>query len=180
MKILTIDDQPIASRVLHASICSIGHEPQVANDPQVAWDLLVSDEFRIVVSDWKMPGMDGLELCRRIRARGGAYVYFILVSSQAITKEAQKAAYAAGVDDFLRKPLDPEELSMKLHVATRILGMTDKLLRLEGFVPTCRACHSMRSDSEFWQEVESMVHRHRTDGDILDQCPDCRRQGSRG
>ena len=71
MKILAIDDDPVAQLVLEASLKSLGHEVTLANHGVEAWEKLQVQPVRVVVSDWQMPQMDGLELCRRIRGRQG-------------------------------------------------------------------------------------------------------------
>ncbi len=101
---------------------------------------------------------------------------FILVSALKVTKENRKLALAAGVDDFLSKPIDGDELGMRLHVAERIITLSEKMVRMAGFIPSCRSCQRSRNDSEFWGEVESLVHRARTEGSVLDLCPQCQRR----
>lgn len=127
MRILAIEDQPIAAMKLVAVLKSLGHEAELAPDGATAWTRLEQGRHRVVVSDWRMPGMDGLELCRKIRQRGGEYVYFILISAQKITKENRQEALFAGVDDFLMKPIDPEELALRLFVAERIIDLMVEL-----------------------------------------------------
>src|SRR5687767_5160259 len=131
MNVLAIEDQPIAAMQLTAALRTLGHAPTCVRDGQAAWAELARQPYRVVVSDWRMPGVDGLDLCRMIRNRGGDYVYFILVSAVGVTRETREAALQAGVDDFLAKPIDPDELGMRLHVAERILRFTAQVKQLE-------------------------------------------------
>lgn len=85
-----------------------------------------SGTFRIVISDWMMPEMDGIELCTNLRKREGGYVYVILLSAKS-QREDSLGAYEAGVDDFLTKPLDRDELMARLKVAHRVLAAEDSL-----------------------------------------------------
>src|SRR4051812_13587600 len=124
MNVLAIEDQPVAALQLSAVLKSLGHEAELVKNGTDAWHRISHGKFRVVVSDWRMPGLDGLDLCRMLRERGGDYTYFILISSVKITKENRAKALAAGVDDFLAKPVDADELGMRLHVAERILGLT--------------------------------------------------------
>lgn len=153
----------------------LGHEPEVVGDGGVAWQRLSQESFRVVVSDWRVPGMDGLDVCRRVRARGGDYVYFILVSVAGLTRENRDAALAAGVDDFLPKPVDPDELRMRLHVAERILGFTAQVKQLESFLPICGYCKKIRDDRNYWAAVEDYYTKR--DGTRFSHgvCPDCYR-----
>jgi len=87
--------------------------------------------YRLVLSDWMMPEMTGVDLCRELRHRGGAYTYFVLCSSKG-ERADRVEAFDAGVDDFLAKPVDRDELHARLTVARRILAMEDNLQRQFG------------------------------------------------
>lgn len=135
MKILALEDQPVAGMLLVAKLKALGHEVDLVTDGTAAWIQFVTGGYRIVVSDWQMPGINGLDLCRMIRREGGSYVYFILISSHQLTSENRKLAREAGVDDFLLKPVDAEELDMRLYVAERIIAMSAKINQLEADFP---------------------------------------------
>ncbi len=174
MKILAIDDDPVAQLVLEASLKSLGHEVTLANHGVEAWEKLQVQPVRVVVSDWQMPQMDGLELCRRIRGRQGReYVYFILLTQHSATEENHQAALEAGVDDFLTKPIDLRELKLRLHVAARILEYTKQVRELESILPICGYCKKIRDDQDYWQQIEGYLHA-RT-GTVFSHgcCPDC-------
>jgi sigma-B regulation protein RsbU (phosphoserine phosphatase) len=173
MRILANEDQPIAAMQLGAALRKLGHEPVAAAGGAEAWARLNQEPLRIVVSDWRMPGIDGLELCRLIRKRGGDYIYFILISAAGVTPEGREAALAAGVDDFIAKPIDPDELKMRLYVAERILSFTQQVKKLESFLPICSYCRKIRDDHQYWKEVETYFgERH---GTIFSHgiCPTC-------
>jgi sigma-B regulation protein RsbU (phosphoserine phosphatase) len=173
MKVLAIEDQPIAALQLSATLRSLGHEVELVHDGETAWRALTGGGFRVVVSDWRMPQLDGLELCRRVRERGGDYVYFILISTTKITKDTRDEALAAGVDDFLTKPIDPDELGMRLHVAQRIIGFAAQVKQLESYLPICGYCKKVRDDGEYWREIEAYLSERK--GTLLTHgiCPDC-------
>src|SRR3954464_8002838 len=101
MKILAVEDDPVARRVLEASLILLGHEVVLAESGDEAWRVLETQPIRVVVSDWEMPSGNGLDLCERIRARKGDYVFFILLTNASANNQNQDAALAAGVDDFL-------------------------------------------------------------------------------
>src|SRR5260370_33618719 len=94
-----------------------------------------------------MAEMDGPELCRRIRARPNEpYVYFILITAEG-GKEQYLAGMEPGADDFVTKPVDPDELRARLTVAQRILGLRRELQQLEGLLPICAYCKPVRDDA---------------------------------
>ncbi|HRF58351.1 MAG TPA: diguanylate cyclase [Fimbriimonadaceae bacterium] len=127
MRILIAEDDKVSMLVLSRILEQLGHEVVCAADGAEAWQILSAETFDAIVSDWMMPEMDGLELCRRLRAeQGRAYTYFILLTAKA-QQEARAEALAAGVDDFLVKPLQKEELMARLTVARRILDIQDAL-----------------------------------------------------
>jgi DNA-binding response OmpR family regulator len=173
MKILAVEDDPIASAVLAASLGALGHEVMQAVDGDAAWLTLQTEPIRVVVCDWLMPKVDGLELCRRVRSRPGDYVYFILVTNRMPSVENQDAAFAAGVDDFLSKPVDPQDLKTRLHVAERILGFTSQIRTLETFIPICSYCKKVRDDRSYWQQIESYINERTGSEFSHSVCPDC-------
>lgn len=174
LKILAVEDDPVARRVLHQALRNLDHEVLLAEDGEQALAVLEREPVRVVVSDWMMPKLDGLELCRRIRARPGAdYVYFILLTGRTADRANQGEAADAGVDDFLTKPLDPTELWMRLRVAERILRYATQVQQLEAFLPICSYCKKVRDDQNYWQQIEGYINA-RTGTDFSHSvCPDC-------
>ena len=173
MKALVVEDDPIARAVLEATLRKLGHESTAVTDGQAAWDLLQRQAFRLIISDWMMPQMDGLELCRRVRARGGEYVSFILLTGQTATVQNRTAAVEAGVDDFLTKPVNVDELWMRLHVAARILEFTRQVRQLQEFLPICSYCKKIREDENYWGRVEDYINSHTGAKLSHSICPDC-------
>jgi len=174
VKILAVEDDAVSRAVLRQALKRLGHETVEAADGESAWELLQHEPVRVIVSDWMMPRSDGLDLCRRIRARVGAdYLYFILLTSRDATQENQTAAADAGVDDFLTKPLDLTELWTRLRVAERILRYTTQVRQLEEMLPICSYCKKIRDDQNYWQQLEGYIS-DRTGSDFSHSvCPDC-------
>ena len=174
LKILAVEDDAVSRTVLQAALRKLGHEVVVADSGQAGWEALQRDPVRVVVSDWTMPGVDGLELCRRVRRRDDAdYVYFILLTARDATAANQNEAADAGVDDFLSKPLDFPELWMRLRVAERILRYTTQVRQLEELLPICSYCKKIRDDRNYWQQIEAYISE-RTGSDFSHSvCPDC-------
>ena len=123
MRILVADDCPIARKTHEKLLTSWGHEVVTAEDGQAAWDLVSSDQrgFQLAVIDWVMPGIDGLELVRRIRSRTESpYLYTLLVSANDQKRQVVQGIQS-GADDYIVKPFNPLELKARVNIAARIL-----------------------------------------------------------
>ncbi len=174
MKILIVDDDSMSIKILESTLHSLGYETVVASDGLQAMDAFRANSVRIIISDWVMPEMDGLDLCRTIRILPSVdYVYFILLTARSAEKENLLQATHAGVDDFLTKPLDRETIWMRLHVAERILEYTTQIRTLKSFLPICMYCKKIRNDENFWQQIEAYIQEHT--GSIFTHgiCPEC-------
>ncbi len=123
MRVLVVDDDITSACLVENFLLAAGYEVGVAHDGVEAFDLLCQGDYRIVISDWQMPRMSGLELTRRIRERHlGSYVYVILLTSLGGTQNLIEGLNA-GADDFITKPFQPDELQVRLHVAERIVAL---------------------------------------------------------
>ncbi|MHB8971644.1 MAG: HD-GYP domain-containing protein [Pirellulaceae bacterium] len=130
MRVLVVDDDEVTTAVLEHSLIEFGYDVTVARNGREAFDLIRSGEIRMVVSDWCMPEMTGLELCRRIRQRrGGTYVYIIMLTSNSSTKDVVEGLNA-GADDYITKPFQPEELQVRLRVGERVLSLESRDLTI--------------------------------------------------
>lgn len=129
MKILVADDNPVFQNVLQAMLTNWGYEVVVANDGEEAWQhLQAEDGPRLAILDWHMPGMDGVEVCRRVRAEDPLnYVYLLI-----LTAETQSGDLAAvlegGADDYVAKPFKSAELRARLRAGCRILELRQQLM----------------------------------------------------
>ncbi|HMD60614.1 MAG TPA: response regulator [Opitutaceae bacterium] len=174
MKVLAVEDDEVSRSILCRSLERLGHEAIETKDGEEAWSAWLKEKPRVAVSDWRMPKLDGLKLCRRLRAQQGQeYLYFILLTGTEGSHQNRRAAADAGVDDFLTKPVDLSELWMRLRVAERILTYTIKVHRLEEMMPMCSYCKKIRDDRNYWQQIESYINE-RTGTEISHSvCPDC-------
>src|SRR5437870_2732493 len=135
MTVLVVDDDAVSSAQLGALAKATGYDVKSAYNGREAWELLQLARIPIVISDWYMPEMDGPELCRRIRSRvREPYVYFILVTARG-GKQQYLAGMEAGADDFIAKPMDPDELGARLKVAEGILGLRQETEQHGGLPP---------------------------------------------
>jgi two-component system cell cycle response regulator len=127
MDILVADDDRVTVLKLQRSLEKLGYAVTVAHDGAEAWQHVREDKVSVLISDWMMPELDGLELCRRIRARHTTtYTYVILLTARD-SRDDRLEGLDAGADDFLCKPPDTGELIARLNVARRILTMHDQL-----------------------------------------------------
>ena len=129
MRILVVDDDAVSLRLLVALVERLGHQAVTAGDGAAAWGIFMAGDCRVVISDWTMPGMEGIDLLRRIRDQDAvAYTYFIMLTARS-DRADHTAGMAAGADDFLVKPVRRDELAIRLRVAERIVGLQEELAR---------------------------------------------------
>ena len=130
MKILIAEDDPVSRRLLESLLLKWGYEViAVSNGREALQCLLAENAPRLALLDWAMPALDGVELCRNIRARETLhYVYSILITAKS-RKEDLILGMEAGADDYIVKPYDPDELRVRLRAARRILDLQDTLLQ---------------------------------------------------
>ena len=127
MKILVADDDATSRLIAQTALRSLGHECHTVCDGEQAWDLFRALQPDVVISDWKMPGLSGLELCREIRSHAlGGYAYFIMVTNQRGAAETIEGMNA-GADDYLMKPLDADDLRARLVAAGRLTSLHHQL-----------------------------------------------------
>jgi two-component system, NtrC family, sensor kinase len=126
MRILIAEDEPTSRRFLAGVLQKLGYDAVAAADGLEAWDLLQkSDAPKLLLLDWMMPRLDGISLCRRIHERrSSGYAYIIMVTAKD-SRSDLLAGFEAGADDYLSKPIDPEELKARLRVGQRVLDLEE-------------------------------------------------------
>lgn len=173
MKILVAEDDAASRLVLSTVLTRMGHAVTAVADGAEALERLRHEEFRVVVSDWMMPVMDGLDLTRRIRAAGEPlYTYVILLTALG-DRASFLTGMEAGADDFMTKPLDVELLSVRLRVAERILGLQQVVRQLEGLLPVCSYCRRIREGDDAWSGLEEYLVSHAHASFSHSVCPEC-------
>jgi putative two-component system response regulator len=123
--ILIVEDNDLDADLLQAALIHHGYSVDVAANGVEAFARIRTGQFRLVISDWEMPGMNGIELCRQIRHRAGHYIYVILVTSRRGTDSVVQGL-EAGADDFIAKPFQPEELCVRVRAGERILALASR------------------------------------------------------
>jgi len=127
MKILIVDDEQVSRMVLRRTLRALEYVVDVASSGVEAWEMYQAHQHSIVIADWVMPEMDGLQLCELIRGQSHiGYSYLILLTSK-YEKQDRLAGLKSGADDFITKPFDRAELSARLGIAERIVQMEQQL-----------------------------------------------------
>jgi CheY-like chemotaxis protein len=188
VKVLIVEDSSTMQKLLEHLMKAAGHDVFTAGDGAEALELAGRERPEIVLTDWMMPNLDGVELCQRLRsvAPGQGYVYVIL-----LTARDQKAdllqGLEAGADDYIVKPFDPDELRARVRVGERIVrleaalrGRNEELeqslqtiRRLKGLLPICMYCKRIRSDENYWQQIEAYIHEQTGTDFSHGICPEC-------
>jgi CheY-like chemotaxis protein len=189
MRILIADDDPVARVTLTELIRSWGCDLVAASDGLEAWRLLEApDAPSLAVLDWMMPGLDGLEICRRVRQHRDrdAPAYLILLTANR-RQEDIVAGLNAGADDYVVKPFHPLELRARLNVGIRVVELQralgaqvtelehalSRVRQLQGLLPICAYCKKIRDDRNYWTQVEAYVSRHADVQFSHGICPEC-------
>jgi DNA-binding response OmpR family regulator len=188
MKILIAEDDTVVRRLLEVTLLGWGYEVQLTGDGESACAALEGDApAPLALLDWMLPGMDGLEICRRVRSTpAGRGIYIILLTTRT-RKEDLIAGLDGGADDYVTKPFDREELRARLRAGCRIvelqLSLAARVAELEasairinqlgGLLPLCAWCRKVRDDHDYWQEVETYVESHFDARFTHGICPQC-------
>jgi putative two-component system response regulator len=126
MRVLVVDDDLVTREIVVEDLRHFGYDVTAASDGREAFELVRTGMYRLVVSDWQMPNMSGLDLCREIRKRSwSGYIYFILLTLRSGVDNVV-CGLDAGADDFLTKPFQPQELRMRLRTGERVLGLESR------------------------------------------------------
>jgi phosphoserine phosphatase RsbU/P len=188
VKILIAEDDVISRRLLEKTLVRWGYEVVVTCDGTAAWEVLQSAGAPpLAILDWMMPGMDGIEVCRRVRrAAAPTPPYLILLTAKG-RREDIVMGLRSGADDYVTKPFNREELRARVQVGLRIVDLQHSLAdrvkaleealtrvkQLQGLLPICSYCKKIRDDRNYWQQVESYISEHSEAQFSHSICPDC-------
>ena len=172
MRILVVEDDTTTALLLEKALRRMGHDVTVASGGGPAWELYARDPFPVVVTDWEMPEVDGLELTKRVRhARSRSYTWVIMLTAREADHHMDKAV-ESGVDDFLQKPLDLRLLAVRLKVAERVVAMGAQVAALASAVPMCMHCNKVKDVGDSWRKIEYYLAESGVDL-THGYCPDC-------
>jgi phosphoserine phosphatase RsbU/P len=187
MRILIAEDDPVSRCVLEATVVKSGYEVTVTTNGHEAWEALQRDAPAIAILDWMMPGIDGVEVCRRARAlKTPTPTYLILLTAKSDKGDIVQGL-EAGADDYVTKPFDRQELQSRISVGLRISELQRNLVdriadleaaltrvkQLQGLLPICSYCKKVRDDQNYWQQVDSYIGKHSEIEFSHSICPTC-------
>lgn len=188
MKLLIADDDPTTREMIGAFLAPGGFEVVEAVDGNAALAVLTApDAPRVAVLDWVMPGLDGPEICRRIRQNASSQPPYIIILSGKDRAADIVAGLQAGADDYIKKPFGQDEFVARVQVGMRIVGLQTTLAervreleaaiahvhQLQGILPICSSCKKVRNDRGSWQAIESYVREHSEADFSHSICPEC-------
>ena len=188
VRILIAEDDQSTRALLTTYVGKWGYVAEPACDGAQAWDMLSApDPPRLVLLDWMMPGIDGLSLCRKIRALPDGNLFHVILLTARTSAQDLIEGFAAGVDDYIRKDFNRDELRARINVGARVVQLQTALARkvsdledalahiktLQGILPICMHCHKIRNDEEIWQRLEEYISSHTTAMLSHCLCPDC-------
>jgi len=173
MKILIADDDRTFRLILAGKLGKLGHEVTAVETGLQAWQAFQQEYFPVLITDWMMPEMDGMVLSVLVRAKPHEhYTYIIMLASRG-GKDNYLEAMKAGVDDFIAKPPDEDELAARLLVAERIVGVQNHVKRLETIMSVCSYCKKVRDEHDQWLGMEHYVSTHLQAKPSHTYCPEC-------
>lgn len=195
MKILVAEDDFTTRTMLQSVLLRWGYEVQAVADGTIALAVMEKPESpRLALLDWTMPGLDGVEVCRRLRAHQTAEPPYLILLTARSQKDDIVVGLQAGANDYIAKPYDTGELQARLAVGARMVELQSALARrltereeliqrlqvalaevktLSGIIPICAGCKKIRDDKGFWNQVEAYIQTHSLATFSHGLCPEC-------
>jgi len=188
MRILIADDDDVSRLMLEVMLTKRGHEVVCAANGEEALQILTGPNGpKLAILDWLMPGLDGVEVCRKVRDVPRLKTVYLILLTVRGGKAHLIEGFTAGANDYITKPFDWEELDARVNVGRQVLALQEELSarvlelevalgrvkQLQGLLPICAYCKSIRDDQNYWHEVEAYLGVH-TDVTLSHGiCPAC-------
>jgi DNA-binding response OmpR family regulator len=191
MKILIADDDPLWQRLAQVTLTRSGYEVSLVSNGRAAWDALQQpDAPLLALLDWMMPGMDGIDVCRRLRQLSPSPLIYVILLTALDEEEAVAQAVEAGADDYLIKPFSPEHLRLRVRVGMRVLSLEAvrqrsqqeladihaHLNRVHQLLPLCPRCRWRRRSRRYWQQIQDYIQEQPKERIALSLCPRCQHE----
>jgi DNA-binding response OmpR family regulator len=188
MKILVAEDQAVSRHILVGNLRKWGYDVMAVEDGTRAWEALqAKDAPQLLILDWLMPGMDGIEICRQIRKSPQIRPLYLILLTARREQEDKVHGLQSGADDYITKPFNREELRARVQVGIRVLELQGALAQrvreleealsrvktLQGLLPICSYCKKIRDDRNYWQQVEGYISDHSEAQFSHGICPEC-------
>jgi DNA-binding response OmpR family regulator len=194
VKILVIEDDLVTNRMLGKNLTNLGFDVIAAFNGLQGWEAYCRQDVQIVITDWMMPEMNGLEVIKKIRERDEkSFCYIILLTAKNKTNDVIEGI-ASGADEYIIKPFDKEELAVRVRAGQRIVELQQELLetnkeqkeliigledalsqirQLSGLLPICSYCKKIRDDNGYWNQLEVYIRDHSETEFTHGICPEC-------
>ena len=187
-RVLVAEDNEKTRTALVFLLQRHGYDVTVVNDGQAALDILLGENPpHVALLDWEMPRLDGLHVCIGVRTMPTrSYTYIVMLTAHDQASDVL-AAFAAGVDDFLSKPVDSPQLLARLRCGERVLAIErrgveriaelekamEEVRALKRLLPICMYCKKVRDDTDYWHDIEAYIHQQTGTDFSHGICPDC-------
>lgn len=188
MRLLIAEDDAISRRMLEITCQSWGFDVLAVGDGEAAWRVLQADDAPpLALLDWMMPGMEGVEVIRRVRSRNSPQPAYMILLTARSSRDDIVSGLLATADDYVTKPFDRQELHARLQAGRRIVRLQidlaakvadleaalGRVKKLQGLLPICSYCKRIRNDGNYWQRVESYIAEHSEAEFTHGVCPHC-------
>lgn len=190
MKLLIAEDEYTTRLTVQVVLEQWGFRVDSVEEGEAAWELLQKpDGPQIAILDWEMPGINGLELCHKVKMlERETPVYVIMLTGRDARNDILKG-FDAGADDYITKPFDENELRARVRVAERLVSIQEELaisnneLRtvlnhvemLQANLPVCTSCLKLQQDDGSWHTFQEAVEQKRDPRFQYTVCPNCRK-----
>jgi len=191
MRILVAEDDAVTRKLLESTLRRLGLDVVAAADGNAAWNALETlkgkDAPELALLDWMMPGLEGIQILRRLRTTPGFELLYVILLTSRTDKEDVAYGLAAGANDYMAKPFDPSELEARIRVGERMVKLQRSLAarvaelevalahvqRLQGLLPICSYCKKVRNEADYWEQVDSYLTSHSDVRITHGICPQC-------
>ena len=188
MKVLVAEDDLMSAKILEKNLRDWGYSPECVHDGEAALGRLSGDDPPLIaILDWMMPGLTGLEVCRRVKAMPSRVPRYAILLTQRNARDDILEGLNGGADDYVTKPFDPEALRARVRIASRTVELQCRLAdrvdaleqalaevdRLRGLLAICSYCKKARDKQDDWHQVDTYL---KTTTDLRfthGVCPEC-------